>query len=234
MRAGIESYYVVGTAGEDENGDPVGHAWNIARIGGTWYYVDATWDDYDDDTPYHAYFNITTAMLEAEHAPPYNVTLPDCTATDAFYYAVNGSMISMSDEGLVEKIAELLMENDCAVWLYVTDDDPAQAARTWYIENETAVLKALRATGECSLEALGNEVLLTFAGDFDPPARGNVNGDNKISISDVQLLYTYLTTGVYEGDMIAYYFRSAADINGDEHIDVYDLQALYEVVCGIG
>ena len=143
-------------------------------------------------------------------------------------------MISMSDEGLVEKIAELLMENDCAVWLYVTDDDPAQAARTWYIENETAVLKALRATGECSLEALGNEVLLTFAGDFDPPARGNVNGDNKISISDVQLLYTYLTTGVYEGDMIAYYFRSAADINGDEHIDVYDLQALYEIVCGIG
>lgn len=237
MRAGIESYYVVGTAGEDENGDPVGHAWNIARIGGTWYYVDATWDDYDDDTPYHAYFNITTAMLEAEHtldAPPYNVTLPDCTATDAFYYAVNGSMISMSDEGLVEKIAELLMENDCAVWLYVTDDDPAQAARTWYIENETAVLKALRATGECSLEALGNEVLLTFAGDFDPPARGNVNGDNKISISDVQLLYTYLTTGVYEGDMIAYYFRSAADINGDELIDVYDLQALYEIVCGIG
>lgn len=236
MRAGIESYYVVGTAGEDENGDPVGHAWNIARIGGTWYYVDATWDDYDDDTPYHAYFNITTAMLEAEHtldAPPYNVTLPDCTATDAFYYAVNGSMISMSDEGLVEKIAELLMENDCAVWLYVTDDDPAQAARTWYIENETAVLKALRATGECSLEALGNEVLLTFAGVFDPPARGNVNGDNKISISDVQLLYTYLTTGVYEGDMIAYYFRSAADINGDEHIDVYDLQALYEIVCGI-
>lgn len=236
MRAGIESYYVVGTAGEDENGKPVGHAWNIAKIGGTWYYVDATWDDYDDDTPYHAYFNITTAMLEAEHtldAPPYNVTLPDCTATDAFYYAVNGSMISMSDEGLVEKIAELLMENDCAVWLYVTDDDPAQAARTWYIENETAVLKALRATGECSLEALGNEVLLTFAGDFDPPARGNVNGDNKISISDVQLLYTYLTTGVYEGDMIAYYFRSAADINGDEHIDVYDLQALYEIVCGI-
>lgn len=237
MRAGIESYYVVGTAGEDENGDPVGHAWNIARIGGTWYYVDATWDDYDDDTPYHAYFNITTAMLEAEHtldAPPYNVTLPVCTATDAFYYAVNGSMISMSDEGLVEKIAELLMENDCAVWLYVTDDDPAQAAWTWYIENEAAVLKALRATGECSLEALGNEVLLTFAGDFDPPARGNVNGDNKISISDVQLLYTYLTTGVYEGDMIAYYFRSAADINGDEHIDVYDLQALYEIVCGIG
>lgn len=237
MRAGIESYYVVGTAGEDENGKPVGHAWNIAKIGGTWYYVDATWDDYDDDTPYHAYFNITTAMLEAEHtldAPPYNVTLPDCTATDAFYYAVNGSMISMSDEGLVEKIAELLMENDCAVWLYVTDDDPAQAARTWYIENETAVLKALRATGECSLEALGNEVLLTFAGDFDPPARGNVNGDNKISISDVQLLYTYLTTGVYEGDMIAYYFRSAADINGDELIDVYDLQALYEIVCGIG
>lgn len=235
MRAGIESYYVVGTAGEDENGDPVGHAWNIARIGGTWYYVDATWDDYDDDTPYHAYFNITTAMLEAEHtidAPPYNVTLPVCTATDAFYYAVNGSMISMSDEGLVEKIAELLMENDCAVWLYVTDDDPAQAAWTWYIENEAAVLKALRATGECSLEALGNEVLLTFAGDFDPPARGNVNGDNKISISDVQLLYTYLTTGVYEGDMIAYYFRNAADMNGDGEIDVYDLQYLYETVSG--
>ena len=65
MRAGIQSYYVVGYAGEN-------HAWNLAKIDGEWYYVDATWDDPvyngsdDPYSPYHSYFNITTAMLQED------------------------------------------------------------------------------------------------------------------------------------------------------------------------
>ena len=41
--AGIESIYVTGTA---SNGSATGtHAWNMARVSGSWYYVDATFDD---------------------------------------------------------------------------------------------------------------------------------------------------------------------------------------------
>ncbi len=84
MRNGIESYYVVGTAGVDKAGKPVGHAWNIAKISGVWYYVDPTWDDSDDEyAPYHAYFNLDTDLLTRDHVLdpyPYNVTLPQCNA----------------------------------------------------------------------------------------------------------------------------------------------------------
>lgn len=69
--------------------------------------------------------------------------------------------------------------------------------------------------------------------------RGNVNGDTTagqadIDASDMQCLYTYLTTGENEGKVTdTAYFDLVADINGDGSIDVYDLQRLYEAVSGV-
>ena len=65
---------------------------------------------------------------------------------------------------------------------------------------------------------------------------GQLNGDSRIDIQDVQLLYTYLLTGsvpaggtvLPDGD-----FQLAADVNADGYVDVYDLQTLYEIACGI-
>ncbi len=68
--------------------------------------------------------------------------------------------------------------------------------------------------------------------------QGNINGNttaqSDIDASDMQCLYTYLTTGenvgqVKDGDA----FELVADVNNDGHVDVYDLQRLYEVVSGI-
>lgn len=69
--------------------------------------------------------------------------------------------------------------------------------------------------------------------------RGNVNGDTTagqtdIDASDMQCLYTYLTTGENEGKVTdTAYFDLVSDINGDGFIDVYDLQRLYEAVSGV-
>lgn len=239
MRAGIESYYVVGTAGVDKDGKPVGHAWNIAKIDGTWYYVDATWDDSDDEyAPYHGYFNITTAMLETEHTLdpiPYNVPLPACTATDAFYHTVNGSIVSTADSDLVEKVAGLLLQNDGVACLYVTDENAYDTTWAWYQNNIDAIADAVRASDEYSYgcNAFGNEIVLTFTGSILYPFTGDANGDDAVDIRDMQLLYTYLITDTFpvdQTDLIEYYFLSAADVNGDKHVDVYDLQALYEMV----
>lgn len=46
-RAGIESRYIIGNIheeflNEDESG---GHAWNMVKLDGNWYHLDATWDD---------------------------------------------------------------------------------------------------------------------------------------------------------------------------------------------
>lgn len=65
-KAGIECHVVAGLGGGG------GHAWNIVKIGGDYYEVDATWDDQTnaDDSEYkvfllHDYFNRTTADFES-------------------------------------------------------------------------------------------------------------------------------------------------------------------------
>ena len=67
-------------------------------------------------------------------------------------------------------------------------------------------------------------------------AWGDVNGDKQITITDVECLYHYLTTGEYQGgigrDRKDYQecLKLALDINGDDAVDVYDIQWLYECV----
>lgn len=67
-------------------------------------------------------------------------------------------------------------------------------------------------------------------------AWGDVNGDKQITITDVECLYHYLTTGEYQGgisrDREDYQecLKLALDINGDDAVDVYDIQWLYECV----
>ena len=69
--------------------------------------------------------------------------------------------------------------------------------------------------------------------------QGNINGDSAsgqtdIDASDMQCLYTYLTTGKNEGKLKgSEYFDLVADVNDDGSIDVYDLQRLYEAVNGM-
>lgn len=237
MRAGIQSYYVVGYAGEN-------HAWNLAKIDGEWYYVDATWDDPvyngsdDPYSPYHSYFNITTAMLQEDHTPsdiPYNVPLENCTATDAFYYKVNDTIVSTTDSGLVEKVADLLQRNSGIAHLYVTDSNPVMAAREWYYENIVSIARAMQVDGgyEYGYSYSGREIVLWFAGEFLSKTPGELNGSSGLDILDVELLYQYLTTGrpTITSVMTEAQFLDNADVNRDTIIDVYDLQLLYETVC---
>lgn len=237
MRAGIQSYYVVGYAGES-------HAWNLVKIDGKWYYVDATWDDPvyngsdDPYSPYHSYFNITTAMLQEDHTPsdiPYNVPLENCTATDAFYYRVNDTIVSVTDSGLVDKVADLLQRNGGIARLYVTDSNPVKAAREWYYENIVSIARAMQVDGgyEYGYSYSGREIILFFSGSYLSKTPGDLNGDSNITILDVDLLYQYLTTGrpTITSVMTEAQFLDNADVNRDTIIDVYDLQLLYETVC---
>ncbi|MGO4375694.1 transglutaminase domain-containing protein, partial [Paenibacillus sp. MCAF20] len=62
--AGIESYYLAGTA----NGG--GHAWNVVKLDGKYYHLDATWDDPVPDRPgktRYAYFLISDEQMAQDH-----------------------------------------------------------------------------------------------------------------------------------------------------------------------
>ena len=58
---------------------------------------------------------------------------------------------------------------------------------------------------------------------------GDLNGDNKRNIMDVQALYAYLTDPSQSPTAGA----NACDLNDDGSVDVYDLQFLYEVATGL-
>lgn len=64
-RSGVEVLYVVGYAGGDA------HSWNMVKVGGSYYYLDATWDDPVPDQKgqvSYKYFLNTASQLGLDHS----------------------------------------------------------------------------------------------------------------------------------------------------------------------
>lgn len=75
--AGIECITVVGAAFSSRED----HAWNMVRLDGEWYCVDATWD-MGSPPEYFGYFNVTSEiMYHTDHQWDY-ASVPEATATD--------------------------------------------------------------------------------------------------------------------------------------------------------
>jgi len=58
---GVDCLIVTGTAGDQA------HAWNLINIKDEWYQVDVTWDDPDEYSITHKYFNVTDKIMSQEH-----------------------------------------------------------------------------------------------------------------------------------------------------------------------
>ena len=86
---GLENYLAVGTT-EDKNNEVQGHAWNIVKIDGEYYHLDATWDDTEEDSApnRYAYFNITDDEIMITHDVEERF-LGRCDAKDNNYYVRN-------------------------------------------------------------------------------------------------------------------------------------------------
>lgn len=69
-RAGIQSVMVPGIVGTGTNTSEYGgHAWNLLKLGGSWYEVDSTWDDDGASGHEHTYFNLTTKNMTTMKDP---------------------------------------------------------------------------------------------------------------------------------------------------------------------
>lgn len=82
----------------------------------------------------------------------------------------------------------------------------------------------------------GNNPLYSNTTTIHYVQSGDLNGNGSAAdATDVQCLYTYLTSGVIDGALAQRegIFRAVADVNGDGSVDVYDLQRLYETASGL-
>lgn len=111
-RSGIFATLVLGEVIGGE-----GHAWNLVRIDGEYYYVDTTWGDASyqavggSDYPVekiptinYDYLAVTTEQMEQTHTLDNVVEMPPCTAIAANYYVREGAYFTEWDEEKIQKI----------------------------------------------------------------------------------------------------------------------------------
>ncbi len=113
-RLGVECTLVLGTV---ESGE--GHAWNLVKEDGSYYYVDTTWGDAsyqlaEDGGPQNLslpdinydYLNVTTAELVKTHTIENEVPMPACISTEDNYYVVEGACFSEYDRDQMKALFE--------------------------------------------------------------------------------------------------------------------------------
>lgn len=108
---GIECTQITGVSERDSL-----HAWNLIKLEGDYYYVDATWDDHsntdsDKNTSSNVtynYFCVTTEELLKDHTPDETLKLPKCTSIKCNYFYRTGNIISVYS---FEKVRSLVRRN---------------------------------------------------------------------------------------------------------------------------
>ncbi len=163
--AGIEGVPVTGR----DNAAGNGHMWNMVRIHGALYYLDATYDD-SDVAPHHRFFNITTAQLlqdrTIDESPFWG---EECTATADNYYVRQGTFIDTYQRQTIARVlADRLQQGDTAVELRFAPDKYANGLL--FLKNSTQTLKLLnplladtgRKIEEYTLYSTAEYHLLTF------------------------------------------------------------------------
>lgn len=145
QKCGMEALLVTGFANQE------GHAWNLTRVNGEYYYVDPTWGDasysfsedsatYTGDIPpnNYDYFLVTTKELEVTHQiSGDNGKLPDCTATTDNYYVREGLYVESYSEEQIGLIFEAAYSrNTNYVTIKCSDDIVFRELKTKLIDEQ--------------------------------------------------------------------------------------------------
>ena len=157
---GIPAWYVRGTSINPATNTSIGHAWNLVKLDGAWYYTDVTWDDQDDNT-FYEYLNITTEKMAEGHTieQSFAYLVPIANTTNANYYKKENREFTVYDQN---KLIDLLKKDNKKTQIYIYGD--VSSFLNAVNENLLEIGKQLGATGSCHITSgasmLKNAVIL--------------------------------------------------------------------------
>lgn len=157
-KVGIQSTTVAGE-GKTSSGSG-GHAWNLVRIDGNYYYTDLSWND-QSPTIFYAYFNLPLSEMSEDHVlEDTGYDFPECTSTDANYFTLSGGR--MKDYS-VEQMVKLLKKNLVAE-VYLTGD--TSGFTEWLRNNMSVIAAECGVTGSYSYSysVMGREYIVKLNG----------------------------------------------------------------------
>ncbi len=137
---GMEATYVTGG----------NHAWNLVRLDGEYYYVDATWgdptldgSDLQDHLTY-SYFAMTTADLQRKYTLDADtLPLPECIATADNYFYRNGMVLETYSTSSVKRVLQSCLRQgvSCAYLKFLQEEEYIAAKADLFQEKE--IIKVL-------------------------------------------------------------------------------------------
>ncbi len=166
QQLGMEAAVVTGSVVTGES-----HAWNLVKLNGQYYYVDATWGDasYFTDTGTgnalstinYDYLCVTTADLLKSHIIDNPVSVPNCGVLIDNYYVKEGLYLTSLDSLLLKEIFDRAYNNgwDC-VSIRCSDVTVYNAVQEQLLDGQQ-IFNYLQ-SGTQTLGYTGNEELYTY------------------------------------------------------------------------
>lgn len=142
QRVGIQCAIVTGTARGEA------HAWNLVRLDGDYYYLDATWgnasyraseelEDMAFEGVNFAYLNLTTEELFRTHEPKVTFELPVCESTADSYFVKHGLYFDQWDVDAVgERLVQAYDGGERSISLKFSDEAELTAACGYLIDEQ--------------------------------------------------------------------------------------------------
>lgn len=169
QKQGIQTVLITGYA----NGE--GHAWNLVKVNGSYYYLDPTWGDAsynltESDTSYtgevppinYDYFLVTTAEILKTHQIDRVMELPECVEIKDNYYVHEGLYLNEYNEDRMKLIFEnAQMNHDSYVTIKCSNAAVFSEVQSKLID-EQEVFRFLDSQGT-SIAYTTNQVQLTLS-----------------------------------------------------------------------
>lgn len=169
QQKGMEALLVTGYTNQE------GHAWNLVRVNGSYYYLDPTWGDasytfaggdssYTGNNPpiNYDYFLVTTDEISKTHQIDMEEKLPICDSTDDNYYVREGLYLENYDEDRIHAIFENGYEQDSHyITLKCSNDEVFYELKNKLISNQE-IFKFLHNQGN-SIAYTDNAAQLTIS-----------------------------------------------------------------------